>query len=228
MARRIPTCFLHGCLYGGLLCLTASAQKPELVVQTGQSTGIVTIAFSPDGKVLASGGGVVKLWDVATRREIRTFTGHVNSVQSLAFSRDGKTLAAGTLGEGVVFWDVATGRRNGGLHTDEWVLSLAFSPDGKILASQGGTALELWDMATGTKTGTLPTRVHNWPRLAFSRDGRMLVSAEDLGIKLWDVATRTEIRTLTGHSAPVTSVAVSPMAKPWPVEARTRRSSCGT
>jgi len=213
MASRTVACFLRACLFAGLLSMRASAQKPELVVQTGQSTGIVAIAFSPDGKVLASGGGVVKLWDVATRREIRTLAGHVADVQSLAFSPDGKTLGAGTLGDGVVLWDVATGNRSGGFHTNEWVLSLAFSPDGNTLASQGGTALELWDVVSGTKTGTLPTKVHSWPRLAFTGDGRTLVSAEDLGIKLWDVATRTEIRTLTGHSSPVTSIALSPDGK---------------
>ena len=212
MKRRVAGALAYSCLYAGLFCLTASAQKPQLIVQTGQPV-VVGIAFSPDGKTVASAGESLKLWDVGSGREIYTFTEHVADVECLAFSPDGKTLATGTTGEGVILWDVATRRKSASLSTKEWVLSVAFSLDGKTLASQGGTVLELWDVRTGTRTGTLPTRVGHHTSLAFSSDGRTLSSAADLGIKLWDLTTSSEIRTLTGHTGGVTSVAFSPDGK---------------
>lgn len=63
-------------------------QKPELVVQTGHPSGVMSVAFSPDGKILASGSfdNTVKLWDVSTGTELRTLKVHSNGVVSVAFS----------------------------------------------------------------------------------------------------------------------------------------------
>src|SRR5437763_595449 len=81
------------------VCLNDWAQKPELVVRTGHSGGVTSVAISPDGTTLASGSrdNTIKLWDVATGRELRTLKGHSNSdnsvgftVESVAFSPDGK------------------------------------------------------------------------------------------------------------------------------------------
>ena len=199
------------------------AQKPELVVQTGHSSSISEVAFSPNGKLLASGSNdnTVKLWDVATGRELRTFTGHSKGVGAVAFSPDGRLLASGSDDKTVRLWDAATGRelRNLTGHSKS-ITSVAFSPDGKTLVSASGfnsgnsapDPMRLWDVATGRELRSLQsserTQVVN--AVAFSADGSMIASASDSGvIQLWQPTTGLELRTLRGHSAPVLSVAFS-------------------
>ncbi len=77
--------------------LSAQAQKPELVVQTGHSSRIVSVAVSSDGKTVVSADAdkTIKLWSLETGQELRTFTGHTESVYSIVFSPDGKTFASG-------------------------------------------------------------------------------------------------------------------------------------
>ena len=172
----------------------------------GHSSLVNSVAFSLDGRTLASLGGrdsTIKLWDVATGREIATLTGY-----SVAFSPDGKTLAFGSGDDTIKLWDVATGREIATLTG----YSLVFSPDGRTLASLGGSnTIKLWDVATRREIATLTGHSFGVNSVAFSPDGRTLASGGgDKTIKLWDVATRREMATLTGHSDGVNSVAFSP------------------
>lgn len=179
------------------ICL---AQKPELVVQTGHSGSVHAVAFSADGKVLASGGGdsMVKLWDLATGHELRTLAGHSGEVFSLAFSRDGQILASGSLDQTVKLWDLAAGRE---LHTLEGhsntVFSVVFSQDGKILVSSSSDqTIRFWEVGTGKLLRTLTDDAGVF-LVALTPDGNMLASTtHGKGIKLWDVASGRSTRTL--------------------------------
>jgi WD40 repeat protein len=122
------------------LYTTTQAQAPELIVQTGHSSIVTAVAFSPDGKTLASSSvdRTIKLWDTTTGKQLRTLTGPALLANTLAFSPDGKILASagGSLDFKITLWDVTTGNQLRALagHSKN-ITSVAFSPDGKRLAS---------------------------------------------------------------------------------------------
>jgi WD40 repeat protein len=99
-----------------LFCFSASVigytQDVAVFPQLGHSGGVNSVAFSLDGKTVASGSGdgTIKLWDIVTGREIRTFSGHSWFVYSVAFSPDGKTVVSGSRDKTVKLWDVVTVR----------------------------------------------------------------------------------------------------------------------
>src|SRR5215831_11753373 len=118
MERRAPSIKILGSresrICVSLLIAVSSvcnAQKPELVVQTGHSGLVAAVAFSTDGKTLASGSGdnTIKLWDVTSGNELRTLKGHSDLITSEAFSADGKTLASGSWDRTIKLWDVTSG-----------------------------------------------------------------------------------------------------------------------
>jgi len=185
---------------------------------TGHSDWVNSLAFSPDGKTLASGSDdtTLILWDVASGKPIgQPLKEHTGAVTSVAFSPDGKTLASASSDSTILLWDPSTGKMEEKLsgHTKS-VRALAFSPDGSTLASGGsdGTII-LWDVAKGEPLGEhLSGRFSTVYGLAFSPDGKTLASANNDGtVVLWDPQGGQMIgQPLLGHEAVVDSVAFSP------------------
>ena len=211
----------------GVLAATSSLSAQDLkfrITLSGHTNVIESVAFSPDGKTLASTGQdqTIKIWDVAAGTNVATLKladddGEVE-VHCVAFSPDGKTMASGSSEGTVKLWDVVTGKNtsrfNG--HDPGCVLSTAFSPCGDTIAAGGDTGtIKLWNVANGKCNFT---RDH--PGLVvsvvFSPDGKTLASASECNdiIKLWSVATGENIATLKdvgGYGA--LSVAFSPDGK---------------
>ncbi len=179
---------------------------------------LFAVAFSPDSKLLATGGtdGVVRCWDVANGKELLTCKGHSSWVGSVAFSPDGKTLASGSADQTVKLWDCHSGEclRTWQGHSD-LVRSVAFSPDGKTLASgSNDRTVKLWDCHRGECLQTWQGH-SNWVlSVSFSPDGKTLASGgNDSTVKLWDCRSGDCLQTWQGHSNWVRSVAFSPDGK---------------
>lgn len=190
----------------------------RLVVQTGHSNNVASVAFSPDGKTLISGSadGTLKLWDAATGRELRTLRGHEDGVHSIAFSPDGKQVISGSGDQTLKVWDLASGQelRTFHGHSHE-IMSVAFSPDSQtVVSGSRDNTLILWNVATGQKVRTLVGHSEGIRSIAFSPDGKTIASgSEDDTLKLWDSASGRELHTVGGFTRGVFSVAFSPDSK---------------
>ncbi|MDZ8094589.1 MAG: caspase family protein [Nostoc sp. DedQUE05] len=184
----------------------------------GHSDAVIGVAFSPDGKTIASASNdkTVKVWDAATAKEITTFKGHSDAVIGVAFSPDGKTIASASYDKIVKVWDAATAKEITTFkgHSDA-VIGVAFSPDGKTIASASDDkTVKVWDAVTAKEITTFKGHSSGVIGVAFSPDGKTIASASnDKTVKVWDAATAKEITTFKGHSDAVIGVAFSPDGK---------------
>ena len=215
--------------YKSVVFIAVGVSPHQIAVLKTHADDLTAVeAFSPDGTLLASGGGnlhnpytggTVKLWDITTKEIIATLETHTYIIVSLSFSPDGAMLAAGSYDGTVMLWDMKTyeiiatlaGHDITGLNSffGGWFTPVSFSPDGTLLASGSTSGVVLWDVETRTNIATLAdTGVSS---VVFSPDGTLLASGSAAsGVVLWDVETRTNIATLAEGVVDIPFVVFSP------------------
>lgn len=199
-----------GALVIGTLIVVNGSSGADITL-SGHQDNVETVAFSPDGALLATGADDrLRLWNARTGDHVRTLDDPW--VQSAAFGPDGDLLASGCQRD-VCLWDVESGELSAALTGHEGAVhGLAFNGDGTMLATASqDTTVRLWDIAAGEHLTTLSGHRSNVRAVAFSPDGETLVTGGHITVRLWDVETGKGIAELTEHgNSTVHTVAFSP------------------
>jgi WD40 repeat protein len=197
------------------VCCGGSSTPDQDCLHTfsGHSGYVCSVALSPSGKQIVSGGadGKIKFWDVESGRCQRTLDGHTEWVQSVALSSDGRFLASGGRDDLVKLWDVESGKQlktfvgHSGL-----VKSVAYSPDGRLLASCGRDKLiRVWNVASGKCLKTLGSDdFFTSSAVQFTLDSKQVLFGGD-SLQLWEIDRGKCLRTFKGHSDSVRAIAMS-------------------
>ncbi|MDZ7953401.1 NB-ARC domain-containing protein [Nostoc sp. DedQUE09] len=177
--------------------------------------GIHSVAFSPNGKLLATGdtSGEIRLYQVADGKQLLIVKGHTGFIWPVAFSPDGHIFASGGDDQKVKLWDTNTGQCLANLQGHSGgIWSIAFSPDGHLLASSSEDhTVKLWDTRSAECLKTLRGHSNRVTSVAFSTQGTMLASgSDDQTVKLWDTSSGQCLKTMQVENSGSKSVAFSP------------------
>ncbi len=173
--------------------------KPSIADQFGYGIGVKTIAYSPDGKKLASGcdEGTIRIWDTTAQKTILKLQGWKSSgnVSSLMYSPDGQYLAASHEIETTIkIWDTTTGKETANFKGHPFgVKKVAYSPDGQYLASACRQNTKIWHIASNDEMTTMPKCSEFVFSISYSPDGKTLALGENGTVRLWDVSIGREI-----------------------------------
>jgi WD40 repeat protein/tetratricopeptide (TPR) repeat protein len=203
-----------GAAHNGTVSLYDVATRNLKRVFRGHKGRVFLLAFSPGGKLLATGGDdtTARVWDLAAVPPAVILRGPKATISHVAFAPDGKTVASASAG-GVRLWDPRAGRvRSEFQGVSGWRGPLAFSPNGNLLATGvDGRAMRLWDVAAGEEVALLQGHTGLVTCAAFDPQGKTLAtSAHDHTVRLWDIETRTERAVLHHEGVQVWSIAFTP------------------
>lgn len=205
----------------GSYSLAASTTTPAIKPTVPVKPQIFSLAYSPDGKLIALGGyKEVRLLDASNRKQIGVLSGHAEVVRAVAFSNDGKRLAAaggvaGRKGQ-VKIWDIGAKTVISTIEGhDDTIYSAVFSPDGNTVATCSyDKFVKLWDATTGKEVRTFKDHIDAVYALAFTPDGtRLLSGAADRTIKIWDTASGSRLYTLGEPTDGINTIAIHPTGK---------------
>lgn len=204
--------------------------NPAIATCKGHTAELSSVAFSPDGKQLATGSfdKTVRLWETSSGKAIRTLAGHQDLVLGVAFSTTGKQVASASSDKTARIWDPATGKELFVLKHPNLVDAVAFNQAGTQLATAGHDGiLRFWDTAKGTQIREV--KAHTTANLqaiyclAWDKDGKQIATGGlDQSIKLWEAATGKLVREFKaykpkefeqGHREGIFAVAISPDGK---------------
>lgn len=192
------------------------SDQPSFIYQAGKDNR--AIAFSPDSKFLAVGGGsmfdrrTITVFEMPGGRRILELLGHNNQINGLAFTPDGTRLISGSNDRSIRIWEIPTGRQVGQIQDMQEIRGVACAAGGTLIAAGGSQCcVTVWDLATSAGKGQLQRHAKAILAVAASADGRLIASgSHDETVMVWDLQQNAMVRALQGNGSEITSVAFSP------------------
>ena len=192
----------------------AQQAMPQAGSLEGHTEPVYSVAWSPDGKHLVTGGfdNTVRVWDAATRKEIKKLEGHSAFVLNVGFDKDGRKIVSGGLDKTARIWELPSEAPTRAL-TDHAapIRAFALKPDGKAAAVASGKDLKVWDLATGKVAKSVASPGGELQTLAWKPDGSQIATG-DKGktLRLWNPPTG---RPREPSKPPPTPSSVSPISR---------------